>query len=316
MTDDRPSPRVRRVVDAHHHLWDLAVVRYPWLQGPKEDPTDPHGVGMLQRNYTVADLLSDAEGVPLVASVHVEAAADPVDAVRETAWLQSVADRHGFPHAIVPSVVLQADDVDDVLAGHLAHPNVRGVRQMLDRDPATGAQAETHLMQDPAWLRGLARLAPLGLSFDLQVLPSQLPVAARVAADNGELTFVLNHGGYHVPASPEARAQWRAGVRSLGELPNVVVKASGYDTVDPSWPQDGVDDFLAVLLDAFGVDRVLFGSNFPVDGRTIAYPRLVETTARALHSLDDDQRDRVFCRNAIRTYRLAPAGEPDEGNDV
>jgi predicted TIM-barrel fold metal-dependent hydrolase len=307
---------VRRVVDAHHHLWDFSAVRYPWLQGPKEDPTDPQGVGMLQRDYTVPDLLSDARGVPLVASVHVEAAADRADALRETAWLQSVADRHGFPHAIVPSVVLEADDVADVLAGHLQQPNVRGVRQMLDRDPATGAPAETTLMQNPAWLRGLARLAPLQLSFDLQVLPSQLPVAARVAADHGELTFVLNHGGYHVPASPEARAHWRAGVRLLGELPNVVVKASGYDTVDPNWPQDGVDDFLAVLLDAFGVDRVLFGSNFPVDGRTIAYPRLVETTARALHALDDDERDRVFCSNAIRTYRLATAGEPDEGNDV
>jgi predicted TIM-barrel fold metal-dependent hydrolase len=314
--DADPAPEVHRVVDAHHHLWDLSAVRHPWLQGPREDPADPAGVGMLQRDYTVADLLADADGVPLVASVHVEAAAHPADAVRETAWLQSLADEHGFPHAIVPHVDLAADDVEDVLAAHLEHSNVRGVRQMLDRDPATGASTETALMEDPRWLRGLALLAPLGLSFDLQVLPSQLPVAARVAAAHDELVLVLNHGGYHVPASPTARQQWTSGVRLLAEQPNVVVKASGYDTVDPGWPQKGVDDFLAVLLDAFGVDRVLFASNFPVDGRTITYPRLVGTTARALRRLDDDERDRVFCRNAIRTYRLASVTEPVEENDV
>jgi predicted TIM-barrel fold metal-dependent hydrolase len=311
-----PAPEVTRVVDAHHHLWNLSAVRYPWLQGLREDAKDPAGVGMLQRDYLVPDLLSDAGEVPLVASVHVEAAADPADPVAETRWLQGVSDSTGFPHAIVANVALEADDAPVVLAAHLEHRNLRGVRQMLDRDPHTGASVETALMQDPRWLRGLARLAPLGLSFDLQVLPSQLNLAAEVAAAHPDLVVVLNHGGYHVPASAEAEALWRKGVRLLGAQPNVVVKASGYDTVDPTWPQQGVDDFLHVLLDAFGVDRVLFASNFPVDGRTIAYPQLVETTARALRSLDNDERDRVFYRNAIRTYRIAEVGEQAEEDHV
>lgn len=295
---------VARIADSHHHLWDLRQHRYPWLQGEPEDPGDPSGVGMLQRDYLVEDLLADTAGLPLVASVHVEAAHDPADPVTETQWLQSVSDKTGFPTAIVAAAVLEAPDAADVLAAHGQYPAVRGIRQMLDRNPATGASEETHLMDDAAWRRGLGLLAPAGLSFDLQVLPSQLEVAARLAADFGATVFVLNHGGYHVPASPEQRELWRTGIARLARQPNVVVKASGYDAVDPSWAQPGYAEYVLTLLEAFGVDRVLFGSNFPVDRRTISYRALVDATLAVTQGLTADERDRLFCRNTARVYRI------------
>jgi predicted TIM-barrel fold metal-dependent hydrolase len=296
---------VERIADSHHHLWDLSLNRYPWLQGEPEDPADPSGVGMLQRDYLVKDLLTDTAGLPLVASVHVEAAHDPADPVRETRWLQSVAGRDGFPTVIVAAATLEAPDAADVLAAHREHAAVRGIRQMLDRNPVSGASEETALMDDPTWRRGFARLAPLGLSFDLQVLPTQLDVAARLAADFAGTVFVLNHGGYHVPASAGQREVWRRGVRLLARQPNVVVKLSGYDEVDPGWSVDGYADYARTLLDAFGVDRVLFGSNFPVDRRTISYPALVATTVAVTAGLTPDERDRLFYRNTVRTYRIA-----------
>lgn len=303
--DPVPGPaHVRRIADSHHHLWDLGQNRYPWLQGEPEDPRDPTGVGMLQRDYLVEDLLADTEGLPLMASVHVEAAHDPAEPVRETAWLQSLTDKTGFPTAIVPAAVLEAPDVSGVLAAHREYPAVRGIRQMLDRNPVTGASQETDLMDQAAWRRGLGLLAPAGLSFDLQVLPSQLGVAARLAADFGETVFVLNHGGYHVPASPEQYELWRTGIVRLARQPNVVVKVSGYDAVDPSWARPGYADYVLTLLDAFGVDRILFGSNFPVDRRTISYRDLVDATLSVTQQLTADERDRFFCRNTARVYRI------------
>jgi predicted TIM-barrel fold metal-dependent hydrolase len=289
---------VARIADSHHHLWDLRVNRYPWLEGVAGE------AGALPRTYLVEDLQADAAGLPLVASVHVEAAHDRSDQIRETRWLQAQTDATGFPTAIVPAAVLEAADVADALDRHLQHGAVRGIRQMLDRDPDTGASEETTLMADDRWRHGLARLAPLGLSFDLQVLPSQLPEAARLAADFDETVFVLNHGGYHVAASPEQDRRWRRGIALLAQRPNVVVKVSGYDAVDPTWAAPGYADYVQTLLEAFGIDRVLFGSNFPVDGLTTTYRVLVSATLEATSELTADEQDQFFFRNAVRIYRL------------
>ena len=242
--------------------------------------------------------------MPLVGSVHVEAAADPADAVAETRWLQEQAAADGYPQAIVAHVALERDDVAEELDAQAQAPNLRGVRQMLDRDLRTGKSQETQLMTDPAWRRGLGQLAVRGLVFDLQVLPSQLDVAAKLADDFGDVTFALNHGGYHVPGSAAVEALWRKGIERIGRCPNVVVKASGYDTVDPSWPQPGVDDYVRTLLSHFGPERVLFGSNFPIDGLTISWPELVRADLHAIRGLDDAERDAFFFGNAARVYLL------------
>lgn len=295
--------RLRRIVDAHHHLWDLGLNCYPWLQGPRQDPADVTGIGSLQDNYLVEDLRADTVGLPLRASVHVEAAHESSDPVRETRWLQCQSDTEGLPTAIVAAAVLEEPGVEEILDAHLEYPAVRGVRQMLDRNRFTGASEESALMEDPTWLRGLDLLVERGLSFDLQVLPSQLPTAARLAADYPSLVFVLNHGGYHVPASAENARQWRDGIAQVAGVPNVVVKASGYDVVDPTWGA-GYRDYVTTLLDAFGVDRVMFASNFPVDRRTTTYTALVEATLAATSELTTEEVDCFFFSNAVRIYRL------------
>ncbi len=211
------------------------------------------GVGPLQRDYLIGDFLADTGELPVIASVHVEAAHDPERPVRETSWLQAVTDAHGLPSAIVAAATLEALNVEELIDSHLEYDAVRGIRQMLDRNPVTGAQEQTGLMEELAWRRGLSLLAPRGLSFDLQVLPSQHATAARLVADFPDTIFVLNHGGYHVRASPEAERRWRDGIALLAANPNVYVKASGYDSVDPGWEAGGYRDFVQTLLDKFGV---------------------------------------------------------------
>ena len=290
---------VERIADSHHHLWDLSYNRYPWLERGAGDAR------ALPRTYLVDDLRADAAGLPLVASVHVEADPDRADQVRETRWIQEQADMTGLPTAIVSAAILEAANVPVTLDRHLESDAVRGVRQMLDRDPVTGASEETTLINDGRWRRGLRRLAPLGLSFDLQVLPSQLPEAAHLASDFDETVFILNHGGYHVAMSLEQDRMWRRGIGLLARQPNVVVKASAYSRVDPTWGAPGYVDYVNTLLEAYGVDRVLFGSNFPIDGLSTSYRALVSATLNATRQLTADERDRFFFRNAVRIYRLA-----------
>jgi len=301
-----------RVVDGHHHLWNLETGSYPWLQGPRQPHEDSSGIGPFQHTYLVPDLLSDAAGVSLVASVHVEAAWDSASPVAETRWLQSVADVVGFPHAIIAAVRLEEPGAADILDQHLSAPNVRGVRQMLDWDPRPGAAQPPTLMANPDWLAGLALLAPRGLSFDLQVTPDQLTEAAEVVRAFPDTTFVLNHGGYHVARDPHVERVWREGIGLLAACENACVKTSGYDTVDPSWQPDGFRAFMHVLVEAFGADRTMFASNYPVDGRTIAYRRLVDLCSWALADLTPEQRDSYFAGTAARVYRLklGPASAP------
>jgi predicted TIM-barrel fold metal-dependent hydrolase len=259
-----------RIADAHHHLWD---------------------------GYGVAEFRSDAAGVDLVASVHVEGAAG--DPFGETAWLDRLADEYGCPSGIVAGVTLESPTVAEQLAWHSRYPRVRGIRQMLDRDLTTGAFEPTRLMGNAQWRAGLRLLATCGLVFDLQVLPSQLPEAVDLAADVPDLTFVLNHGGYHQPASRRHERMWQDGLARLAQLPNVVVKASGYARVDPSFA--GYADFVQTLVGLFGPDRVLFGSNFPIDGEAISYPELVRRTAEAL---EPGHVDLIFYRNTASIYGL------------
>src|SRR5438093_1072926 len=115
-TDVRPP-----VIDAHHHLWDADVYRYPGLDRP--------GSRVVHR-YLVDDFLADAANVSLIKSVHVQGETDRSHTVAETAWLQAIADEHGFPHGIVAYAPLQDARLEEILSQHAQHANMRGIRQI------------------------------------------------------------------------------------------------------------------------------------------------------------------------------------------
>jgi predicted TIM-barrel fold metal-dependent hydrolase len=288
-----------RVVDAHHHLWDLSAGRYPGLSGPRESQSDPLGKGSLQRDYLLSDYLADAARVPLVGSVHVEAAHDPSAPVEETRWLDRETSSSDLPIAIVAHARLEAPELGELLDAHQRSGRVVGIRQMLDWQG--GRQRPSDLLADARWLAGLRLLPPRHLSFDLQVVPSQLTEAARVAADNPDVCFVLDHGGYHLAG---AESEWRRGLARIARESNVKVKVSGYQTVDPHHRDPGFRDFVRSCVDAFGPSRSMFASNFPFDGRSIDMHSLVERVAASLPELTPAEADEFWAGTAARTYRL------------
>ena len=129
----------RKIVDAHHHLWDLDACNYPWLmaKGVRRFFGDP---APIQKNYLVQDLRHDARRFELEASVHVQVGVAPGDEVKETAWLQTVGDAEGLPSAIVAFCELDQPGAPAVIAEHMRYSRVRGVRQIIGRSDDEDAQ--------------------------------------------------------------------------------------------------------------------------------------------------------------------------------
>ena len=178
---------IDQIVDAHHHLWDLGKVHYPWLmaRGVTRFFGDPTPI---QHDYLVNDFLDDIGDLPVTKSVHIQVGADLSDSITETRWLQSGAERtpQGMPNAIIAFCDLAAKDADEILDAHAESSNLRGVRQIVGRSPDEDSKSTTGLLLDnPTWIENLARLPSRRLSFDLQLIPEQLPAITKVLGDRG-----------------------------------------------------------------------------------------------------------------------------------
>jgi predicted TIM-barrel fold metal-dependent hydrolase len=295
-----------QIVDGHHHLWDLAAVDYPWLRArgvPRffGDPTP------IQRDYGVADLRRDAAGFELVQSVHVQVGCAPGEELAETRWLEFIADRDGLPTAIVAAVDLAAPDAGARIDAQRRWPRVRGVRQIVGREPEDDRRTGSGLLlEDPLFRAGLRQLADAGLSFDLQLTMPQMPKAAALLESVPTLAVALCHAGSPWDTSRAALAEWRAGLARFARRPGTVCKLSGLSMFEPRWT---VASFVArarTVLDIFGPDRCMFGSNFPVDGLHRGYLEIVEATMAAVQPYGPLAVDAVFAGAARRFYALGP----------
>lgn len=291
----------RRIVDAHHHLWDLSVGRYAWQSGRTlGDDASP-----FDRNYLISDFRRDAEDLEMAASVHVEAAwIGKGYPVAESAWLSSIIADSAIPVVHIAYAELEKPAAEEQLDRHLAVAPVRGVRQMLDWDPRTTAENRFDLMSNPDWLRGLSLLASRNLTFDLQIAPEQMEQASEVVDAFPEVTFILNHGGLRGPLDERSRSEWVKGIKELSRRPNTVAKASGFENVEAPWNHGAFKSFLRRLLDNFGPSRVMFGSNFPIARTSISYRELVASCESALRGLTAAEQHMFFSENAQRVYRI------------
>ncbi|WP_295779706.1 amidohydrolase family protein [uncultured Microbacterium sp.] len=292
------------LIDAHHHLARLDL-GYPWLRA--EAPVDRyHGDDRaLRRDYAIEEYRADSEGLPLVASVHVEnGAADPL---AEARWIGEVIAAHGpIPAVHVARAELSAPGADELLdqLGAMAH--VRGIRHILNWHPDVrwSHTDRPHIMTEPLWRRRFATLAERGLSFDLQVFGDQLAEAARLAADHPGNSIVLDHAGMPAARDAEYLRRWRSGLAEIARCENVTVKVSAIGTTDHRWSVASLAEIVVPTIDAFGPDRVMFGSNFPVDGLysslSALYAAFDEITSRYTRS----ERAAMFSGTAARTYRI------------
>ncbi|HEV7833276.1 MAG TPA: amidohydrolase family protein [Caballeronia sp.] len=295
-----------QVVDPHIHLWDLKTHHYPWLANPGKSFVGD--ARELKHDYLIGDLLRDAAPVQVLKLVHVDANHDPADPVEETRWLQYVADNEGrgLPNAIVAGADLSADNVQEVLEGHAAFANTRGIRQILNvhANPLYDYVGR-HYMREPAWRKNFALLKRYSLSFDLQLYPSQMKEAAELAQEHAGTQFIVNHAGMFVDrSSVEGFRAWREGLRALAACPNVAVKISGLAMFDHQWSVESFRPYVLETIDAFGCERAMFASNFPVDRLFATYEGLWNAYASIVKDLRDTEKEALFKSNAERIYRI------------
>lgn len=295
-----------RIVDPHVHLWDLSRARYAWLQD-EPLPNNPAGdmSPIAHRNYGMGDYRADTVGWRVEKIVHVECGLPRGEQLTETDWLQGLTKDGGFPQGIVAGADLTDPDLDALLEAHVARPNVRGVRQIVcwHADPSK-TYTSRDLLLDPAWEAGFARLARHGLSFDLQLYPSQMAAAAALADRHPDIPLIINHAGLPTDRDMAGMAVWREGLRALAALPQVSIKISGLGITDRAWSLQSISPIVRECIDVFGVERAMFASDFPVEkvhGRFSDFYAAFDAVTRHFSA---DERDRLFAANAEAIYRI------------
>jgi predicted TIM-barrel fold metal-dependent hydrolase len=162
-------------------------------------------------------------------------------------------------------------------------------------------------MTDPVWRSNFALLEGLGLSFDLQVFPSQLVQAAELASDFPGVRIILDHAGMPIGRDAESMSQWRAGLMAVARNDNVSVKVSALGTNDHRWTTESIRPIVRETIEIFGPHRTMFGSNFPVDGLYSTFARLYEAFDEITGDLPDSARTALFSGTAMSVYRLEGA---------
>ena len=299
--------RSMQVVDPHIHLWDLQASSYPWLQPPGDIFIgDYHDIAKTQR---LVDFLTDAGPVDVRKIVHIDAGYNPSDPLGETHWLQGIADEpvsHGMPNAIVAAADLSMPEVERLLAAHVEHRNVRGIRQNLNvHSDKRLDYVGRHFMTEDRWRQNFKLLAKYGLSFDLQLYPTQMATAAELASENSHTAMILNHTGMFADRnSVDGWRTWRDGIRLLARQPNLTVKISGMGMLDHHWTVESLRPYVLETIDAFGTERAMFASNFPVDRLYSSYEHLWRSYAAIVGDMNDDEKTALFGGNAERIYRI------------
>ena len=293
-------PHVARI-DSHHHLWDPAARDYAWLAN----------LDAINRRFGVDDLLPLLEANHIHGSVLVQTVSDPEE-TRE--FLRTAAD--------TPAIVGVVGWVD--LTDYNTTSMIQELQDGEGGEFLVGIRHQVHDEQDPDWLlqedvqRGLEAIAEANLAYDLLVRPRELPAAITVARDFPHLRFIVDHIGKPPIASGEVEA-WSELMHEFAGLDNVFCKLSGMVTEADrdQWSADDLAPYVRTVVEIFGPERLMFGSDWPVCLLAASYDEVVRTTRQVLSDLDvltPEAEAAIFGGTAIHCYRLDVGPRADDTN--
>lgn len=274
------------IIDAHHHLWTYQKEEYEWIDDSME---------ILRRDYLVEELDTVCGSAGVSGTIAVQARQN----LKETDWLLSVAEANPRIRGVVGWVDLRGDRLGDQLRKLTASGKLVGVRHVLQDEP------ERDLMLRPSFMEGIAKLQPLNLVYDLLIFPDQLEFAVRLAASLPEQRFVLDH-----LAKPPVRSgrlhPWNEHLLELARCPNVWCKISGLVTEADHlhWSYESLIPYLEVAAEAFGAERIMVGSDWPVCLLAAEYREVMSIYHRFFDGWDPADRMKIFFQNAVDCYKL------------
>jgi len=272
-------------IDSHQHFWSYDLQQYPWI---------PQGTS-LHRDWLPKDL------EPLLAKAGIDGcvAVQARQTVEESEWLLALADRAPMIQGVVGWVDLRSETVEEQLAGLMKSPKFVGVRHVVQDEP----DADFMLRSD--FMRGLGKLIQFDLTYDILIYPKQLPAAIELARKFPEQPFVLDHIAKPL-IKDGALSPWREQIRELAGSSNVWCKVSGMITEanHAAWKPSDFEPYLDVVFEAFGEDRLMYGSDWPVCLLAGTYERMFELVDTYTRRLAPPARERFFGDNATRFYRI------------
>ncbi len=290
------------IVDTHVHFFDLQhpVLKYVWLEPSFEHPELGNIDAMKSLLYDANALWAEARFANIESFVHVQAALGTEDPVEETKWLHEMRATSPVPFTIVAHADLGTDDAMRQLDGHSESPYFVGVRDFAS-EPYV-ASGETNDVFEAS----LVEMTKRGLVFDLDCRWENMGAALKLAQRHSDLQIVLEHVGFPRRRDKEYFDSWSAGIRELSKAPNVVVKISGIGMTDQRGEYSDYEPWITTCLEAFGADRSVVGSNWPLDRIVSSYDAVMEIYRRAAESLSDSEKKQFFFENARRIYNLPP----------
>lgn len=271
-------------LDGHQHFWRYNRADYVWMD---------ERMDALRHDFMPPDLLPLLQGIGFDGTIAVQAR----QMICETEWLLELANAHPYVVGVVGWLDFESTKIDEMLDYYSAFPKLRGLRELIHDMP------DDRYTTSDVHRRAVARLAVYGLTYDLLIRPQHLPAAVDLAREFSEQPFVVDH-----LAKPSldggAIEPWRNGIRTLANCDNVCCKLSGLVT-EAAWGQWTTADFrpyLEVALDAFGADRLMIGSDWPVCTLSSSYSETMNVVISFTNQLTEGERDSILGGCAARFY--------------
>lgn len=282
--------------DTHVHFWDLRhpSLRYDWLTPGADDARLGDIAGIKSQRYWPEDFAAESRFHAICHVVHVQAAIGSKDPVEETRWLQQLADAHGVPDGIVGYVDLASPDAEAVIRRHARYANFRGVRDLRRGD----------YFENEDWQRGYSLLDAFDLVCCDATPLERMETAAEFVRRYPATVYCVDHAGYPTRRDRSYFSAWSRGLRQIAKAANTIVKISALGTYDHHWTLDSLRPWVLECIDAFGVERVVFGTNWPVDRLFSGYADLVDAYRTIVDDFSDAEQLALLSGNAEHVFRL------------
>ncbi len=274
------------IIDAHHHLWKYNTSDYGWM----DDSMD-----VLKRDYLPVDFEEEIWKAGISGTVVVQAR----QKLEETSWLLDLADKNPFIMGVVGWVDLRSPDLGIQLKQFSSHSRFVGVRHVIHDE------SDDDFMLRPAFVKGIEALQHYNLAFDLLLFPKHIERAIELVSMFPDQKFVLNH--ISKPFIKSGILQpWKDDIRSLAAQPNVWCKISGMVTEADrrSWKYKNFVPYMEVIVEAFGTDRIMLGSDWPVCRLAGEYNEVMGIPLDFFNNLNETEKENIYSQNAIDCYQL------------
>jgi len=296
----------QKIIDTHHHLWDPTSNKYDWLVAP--------GHEIFNHVYLVDDYINDLKKLNIIKSIHVQAEINKSETIYETEWLQNISNSNSstnifnFPNAIIGFADFLDSDVEKILEQHLKIANFRGIRHILnfDKNNKNISHASMDYLKEKTWLKNFSLLNKYNLSFDLSILLNQANDAAKLISNESNTLFIINHTLSPMDVTENNMETWLSGIKLLSSFDNVVIKLSGFGEFNSKWTEETIRPLILNSIDNFGLDRCMFGSNFPVDKflSSSEYFDYWNSYFNIVSDFTDIEKDKLFHKNAEDIYKI------------